>query len=612
MAKPTNRGFASNIKQCTEMMIISIKDAQSIARERGGACLSTEYVNAKSLMEWICAEGHRWTGSYNHVKSGRWCAQCRSEKQAKLRSSKIIAEARLVAESHGGKCLSMNCNTAKSKLSWRCSEGHEWTAQAASVLRQGTWCPVCAGNQKLTLSQMQETAHRRGGFCLSASYINTDTNYRWQCNLGHQWDATFNKIKSGQWCPICGRGGIGEEVCRTVFTQIFGHTFKKYRPRWLRNDRGNQMELDGYSQRLKIGFEYQGRQHYEFVKHFHREETSLAQRKLDDKTKFELCQDHGVKLFVIDSTLPYEEIKLEILRQCQALQVDVSKLDFNSKISFDDAFIREDRLEELRELVVKKNGILLSKKWLGVKFNYLVKCNIDGHKWKASGSELLNGAWCKNCAMRSLKESHVGSMNDVIEFAAQHKGVVLTELYKGAAGKYKFRCQNGHEFTAKLSNLKTRSQWCPICEGRQQRNSFPEYKITSAFATKLKLTSVNQWKLYIKGSMPDLPPKPDWLPSDPAKVYKDAGWKSWGAWLGTGRVANQNKIFLPFHESRSFTRKLGLKSQAEWRDYVNGKRSDLPPLPSNIPKGPYNHYRGHGWISWSDWLGKTPLPRGNG
>jgi hypothetical protein len=584
-------------------MRITLKDAQKLAQLNGGECLSTKYLNSHSSLQWKCAQGHSWIDSYNHVKSGRWCSQCKAHQQATARSEKLISEAQLIAESHGGICLSQFCKNAKSKLTWECSDGHNWQAQATSVLKQGTWCPICSGNTKLTLKQMQELAKDRGGLCLAQIYVNTDTKYRWQCNLGHQWDTTFNKIKSGQWCPICNRGGIGEEVCRSIFTLVFDDTFKKYRPRWLRNDRGNQMEIDGYSKKLHIGFEYQGRQHYEYVKHFHKDKASLVQRIIDDQKKVELCREHGICLFVIDSSILYEDIQAEVLNQSKALGVDVTKFDFDQKISFDDAFIRDDRLEDLRELVESKNGSLLSKKWLGVKFRYLVKCNSDGHKWRTSGSELLHGAWCKQCAMRSLKKSHTGSIHDVIEYAKQHKGVILSEEYIGAAGKYRFRCQHRHEFTAKLSNLKNRDQWCPVCEKRQQRNSYPGYKNSLELAVQLKLKSVEQWKLYVKGMLPDLPPKPDWMPSDPAKVYKDAGWEGWGVWLGTGRIANQNKVFLPFHESRKFAQKLGLKNQAEWRKYVGGDFGSLSPLPSKIPRGPYSYYRDKGWISWPDFLG---------
>jgi hypothetical protein len=38
----------------------TIKDMQGIAEARGGKCLSTEYVNSNTHLEWECSEGHHW------------------------------------------------------------------------------------------------------------------------------------------------------------------------------------------------------------------------------------------------------------------------------------------------------------------------------------------------------------------------------------------------------------------------------------------------------------------------------------------------------------------------------------------------------------------------
>ena len=35
-----------------------LKDVNTVAMERGGICLSKEYINHKTLMRWRCAKGH--------------------------------------------------------------------------------------------------------------------------------------------------------------------------------------------------------------------------------------------------------------------------------------------------------------------------------------------------------------------------------------------------------------------------------------------------------------------------------------------------------------------------------------------------------------------------
>lgn len=50
-----------------------------LANKKGGKCNSVEYINNHSKYEWICSEGHMWTATAHHIKSGTWCPICRKE-----------------------------------------------------------------------------------------------------------------------------------------------------------------------------------------------------------------------------------------------------------------------------------------------------------------------------------------------------------------------------------------------------------------------------------------------------------------------------------------------------------------------------------------------------
>ena len=111
-------------------------------------------------------------------------------------------EMRGLAISRGGRCLSSEYLGSRSKLLWECDRGDRWQALPTSIA-QGFWCPTCARNQRLTLSQFQDMAASRGGACLSSRYVNERTMLTWRCAEGHQWNATPNKVKRGSWCSIC-------------------------------------------------------------------------------------------------------------------------------------------------------------------------------------------------------------------------------------------------------------------------------------------------------------------------------------------------------------------------------------------------------------------------
>jgi hypothetical protein len=49
---------------------------QAIAEARGGRCLSDEYVNQRTKLQWQCHRGHVWFTAPTHIVSGHWCMEC--------------------------------------------------------------------------------------------------------------------------------------------------------------------------------------------------------------------------------------------------------------------------------------------------------------------------------------------------------------------------------------------------------------------------------------------------------------------------------------------------------------------------------------------------------
>ena len=52
-----------------------------IAKERGGKCLSTEYINSHDKLLWECEYGHTWWAKPYLVKNtNTWCPECNESK----------------------------------------------------------------------------------------------------------------------------------------------------------------------------------------------------------------------------------------------------------------------------------------------------------------------------------------------------------------------------------------------------------------------------------------------------------------------------------------------------------------------------------------------------
>ncbi len=56
---------------------LTIDAMRSIASMYQGECLSNEYFNARTKLEWRCRLGHTWEATPDNVKRGGWCPICR-------------------------------------------------------------------------------------------------------------------------------------------------------------------------------------------------------------------------------------------------------------------------------------------------------------------------------------------------------------------------------------------------------------------------------------------------------------------------------------------------------------------------------------------------------
>jgi hypothetical protein len=118
------------------------------------------------------------------------------------------------------------------------------------------------------------------------------------------------------------------------------------------------------------------------------------------------------------------------------------------------------------------------------------------------------------------------------------------------------------------------------------------YDQCSKFVQKNNITTRKQWGDFCKSGN-----KPDNIPGHPWDVYKKQGtWIDWGAFTNTGIVANQNKQYRSYEESKIFVKTMEIKSQKEWQEYCTSGNK-----PDDIPAAPWNTYKE--WKGYGDFLG---------
>lgn len=382
----------------------TIEDMHAIAAERGAECLSTEYVNLVTPLEWKCGDcGHAWSGYPGNIvrkMNPTWCPVCAAKKRGDKRRNVTLEEMQEIAAKHGGWCLSSeeDVGTDRDHLTWKCANpDHEPWPATPNNIRRDKWCRKCAieknaDRQRGTIEEMHELAESRGFKCLSTEYKSRHSKLDWQCQDGHVWPATPRNIELGKGCPHCKSYFPREELCRAIFEQAFGEKFQSRYPKWLKNDAGNKMQLDGYCEELSLAFEHHGKQHYEEVDYW---DMDLDQRKKDDARKRQVCADHGTILIEVPFSVASEDLTSFIEQRCIEMDAPVAKIGFD-KVSIKAHEVVASRMDELRELVQSRGGKVISDAFAFGREKMTFECE-HGHSWSAVPADIRGGSWCHTC-----------------------------------------------------------------------------------------------------------------------------------------------------------------------------------------------------------------------
>jgi hypothetical protein len=463
---------------------------QRLARNRGGECVSDEYKNSQSKLRWRCKLGHEWEAIPNSIAprdgfKGSWCPIC----AGKLSKQGMLQQLIKLAASRNGVLLSKYYRNARSHVLWRCAKGHQWKALPDSVKR-GSWCPVCCGTFPLTLAKMQDYASAFGGKCISKQYVNNKSYIRWRCAEGHEWRSKPDHVLHGTWCPICS-SGISERICRALLERLAGVQFPKTRPKWLKNERGNQMELDGFASSISLAFEYQGHQHFKYVSLFHSHWGEFWKRRGDDKRKRELCLEHGVKLLEIPYDIPHTKLQSYLSKALRTLNLRVSN---TGHLELGQLGVwRSAALDRMRSIAISRGGKLLSKFYINESTVLRWLCS-EGHRWGAKPHDIKQGHWCPRCGKRKAAEKlRTRTFDNLRSIVKSRGGDCMSTHYLKARDKLRLRCALGHEWETVAMQIIS-GHWCPKCArqlvGQKSRLTLKEIQATAAMRGGKCLTKI--------------------------------------------------------------------------------------------------------------------------
>lgn len=148
----------------------------------------------------------------------------------------------------------------------------------------------------VTIEKCNEAAAARGGKIIS-SKVNTNRKLKWQCQEGHIFHLTYWRVyRFGKWCPECG-SSIGEREIR----KFFQTNNIKFIPQYtIPNLPYRRYDFYFEWKEKKYLVEYDGQQHFYFVKKFHHTVSKFTESKIIDRIKTYAACKAGYNIIRID------------------------------------------------------------------------------------------------------------------------------------------------------------------------------------------------------------------------------------------------------------------------------------------------------------------------
>ena len=168
------------------------------------------------MVWWSCALGHSWKAPVYSRAAGTGCPYCAGRKVLPGFNDLKTVNPGLAVEWEAGKNGSLTPSlimpNSNKKVWWRCGMNHTWQATVASR-NSGRGCPVCTNRIICPGTNDFATAFpalaaewnydRNGELTPNVVSPNTHRKVWWVDELGHEWRAAVSNRSHGAGCPFC-------------------------------------------------------------------------------------------------------------------------------------------------------------------------------------------------------------------------------------------------------------------------------------------------------------------------------------------------------------------------------------------------------------------------
>ena len=195
---------------------------------------------------------------------------------------------------------------AFSRLSFSCNDcEYEWQTSLHSIVNHNSGCGRCAGKEAITYDVFLERIHTRHDIDFSLTrerHIDNGNGSRLKCRCvecQHIWRPSFTSIfNHNSGCPVC-CSSKGEKAVKKYLED---HNITYEREVTLESLPRKRYDFRFVHKEIEYLLEFDGLQHFEEIKHFHREEDSFEEGQQVDLRKTRHALRNGYRLIRIDYT----------------------------------------------------------------------------------------------------------------------------------------------------------------------------------------------------------------------------------------------------------------------------------------------------------------------
>jgi len=159
-----------------------------------------------------------------------------------------------------------------------------------------------------------------------------------------------------------------------------------------------KLELDGYCDELKLGFEAHGIQHYKFVNFYHRTMEQFDLRQKLDQFKIDKCAEYGIEIIVIPYMLKKNAIVEYITEELHKINIVV----LDVVINYSDIYHQNsNKIDAVKTYANTHGGQCLSDVYINNKTKMTWLCDKCNREWELSYDSMIKrtkrGKWCLLC-----------------------------------------------------------------------------------------------------------------------------------------------------------------------------------------------------------------------